>query len=141
MTRYTFPTAVIAIFITVSACGAIAPPPPGEFGPGPRTSAHGLYVVTLLDATELKARRMYTLPVTVVDGKSGEPVQNATIAIAGGMPQHGHGLPTRPRITKSQTGDRYELGGLRFNMGGWWKLELTITTPAGTDTVIFNLQI
>ena len=30
----------------------------------------------------------------------GAPIDSATIAVDGGMPQHGHGLPTRPRVTR-----------------------------------------
>jgi hypothetical protein len=97
-------------------------------------------VATLHGATALKPRKLYTLQVAVANA-SGEAVPDATITIDGGMPQHGHGLPTRPRITKNLGAGSYELSGLRFNMGGWWVLELTITTPAGTDTVTFNLSV
>ena len=136
----------IALLFTLSACGAlmrhnrVPRPAESEFGPGPRTSARGLYIATLADAEELKPRKMYTLPVTIT-GANGQPVGEATIAIDGGMPQHGHGLPTRPRVTRNLGNGKYELGGVRFNMGGWWELKLTITTPAGTDTVTFNLAL
>lgn len=137
-----------AILLTASASGAlmmgrghgVKKPAKSEFGPGARTSAKGLYVATLQGATELKPRRMYTLQVAVANG-SGHAVSDATIAIDGGMPQHGHGLPTRPRVTKNLGSGWYEISGLRFNMGGWWELKLTITTPAGTDTVTFNLEV
>ncbi len=136
----------IALLFTLSACGALMRhnrtprPAASEFGPGPRTSARGLYTATLGNATELKARKMYALPVTIA-GANGQPVAEAAITIGGGMPQHGHGFPTRPRITRNFGNGQYELGGLRFNMGGWWELKLTITTNAGTDTVTFNLAV
>jgi hypothetical protein len=116
-------------------------PATGEFGTGPRTSANGLYTVTLQGAEKLAARKMYTLQAVVVTGADPRPVADATITIDGGMPQHGHGLPTRPRVTKNLGGGAYEISGLRFNMGGWWELKLTITSAAGTDTVTFNLQV
>lgn len=147
MTRHTYTSAVAiiaAIFFTLSACGAMhgaVPPPPSDFGTGPRTSAHQLYVVTLQGADALKARKLYTVVATVIDAKTGLPVTDATLTIGGGMPQHGHGLPTRPRVTQNLGAGSYEISGLRFNMGGWWTFELTIITPAGTDTVTFNLQI
>lgn len=130
---------LVSIMLTLSAA-AKSRPAAAEFGPGPRTSAQGLYVVTLQDASALKPRKMYTLQATVTD-KSGQPVTGATITIDGGMPQHGHGLPTRPRVTRDLGNGTYEISGLRFNMGGWWELRLTITTPAGTDTVTFNLSL
>ncbi|HEY0158844.1 MAG TPA: FixH family protein [Thermoanaerobaculia bacterium] len=136
--------AITAIILTLSALadrGRIERPAAKEFGPGPRTSAQGLYVVTLEGAGALKARKLYTLQAVVIDGDAGEPVANAGITVDGGMPQHGHGLPTRPRVTKNLGNGWYEVGGLRFNMGGWWELELTIDGPAGTDTVTFNLSV
>lgn len=133
---------IAAIVFTLSAFGKsrVERPAAEEFGTGPRTSAQGLYVVTLQDATDLKPRKMYTLQATVVD-KSGQPVTGASITVDGGMPQHGHGLPTRPRVTKELGSGAYEISGVRFNMGGWWEFKLTITTPAGTDTVTFNLSL
>ena len=115
-------------------------PAAGEFGPGPRTSAQGLYVATLQDADSLKPRKMYTLQVSVTDA-TGMDIDGASIDVDGGMPQHGHGYPTRPRVTRNLGGGAYEISGLRFNMGGWWELKLTIATPAGTDTVTFNLDV
>ena len=133
---------IAAIVFTLSALGKgrAARPAAEEFGTGPRTSAQGLYIATLQDATDLRPRKMYTLRATVAD-KSGQPVTGASITVDGGMPQHGHGLPTRPRVTKDLGSGAYEISGVRFNMGGWWELELTITTPAGTDTVTFNLSL
>jgi len=115
-------------------------PQASEFGPGPRTSANGLYVATLQGAKTLEPRTMYTLKVIVSDAAT-QPISDASIAIGGGMPEHGHGLPTRPRVTKNLGNGWYAISGLRFNMGGWWELKLAITSPAGTDTVTFNLQV
>ena len=134
-----------AIILTLSAVGKSHGrsdrPATKEFGPGPRSTAQGLYVVTLQGAQELEPRKMYTLQAIVVDGDDGQPVTNAKIAIGGGMPEHGHGLPTRPRVTKDLGNGWYEISGLRFNMGGWWELKLTVTGPEGTDTVTFNLSV
>jgi hypothetical protein len=76
----------------------------------------------------------------VRDG-DGRAVDEAQIAIDGGMPQHGHGLPTRPRVTRSLGGGIYEIEGVRFNMGGWWEFRLAITGVHGVDTVVFNLAV
>src|SRR3954469_16553633 len=63
------------------------------------------------------------------------------ISIHGGMPQHGHGLPTRPRVTGNLGDGIYEIEGVRFNMGGWWEFKVAITGSRGADTVIFNLDL
>src|SRR5688572_17300015 len=107
--------------------GSGAPrPAASEFGLGPRTSAAGRYVATLEPAEPLRPRRMQAMRLVVRDG-DGRPVDEAKIAIDGGMPQHGHGLPTRPRVTRTLGEGAYEIEGVRFNMGGWWEFRLAIT--------------
>lgn len=118
----------------------ITRPAAAEFGQGPRTSASMMYRAMLITEEPLRTRKLQTLQVVVTD-RDGHPIDGATIAINGGMPQHGHGLPTRPRISKALGGGTYEIEGLRFNMGGWWELKLSITSPAGTDVVTFNLGL
>jgi hypothetical protein len=115
-------------------------PAASEFGLGPRTSADGRYVATLAPERPLRPRQMQTVRVTVVDA-DGQPVEGAALTITGGMPQHGHGLPTRPRVTRSLGGGAYEIEGVRFNMGGWWEFKVTIASERGADTVTFNLSL
>jgi YtkA-like len=115
-------------------------PAPSEFGLGPRTSAGGRYVATLEPARPLRTRQMQTVRLIVSDAK-GHAIDEARISIDGGMPQHGHGLPTRPRVTRSLGDGIYEIEGVRFNMGGWWELTLAISGSSGADTVTFNLNL
>jgi hypothetical protein len=115
-------------------------PAASEFGLGPRTSAAGLYTATLIPTEALRPRKLQTVQVAIA-AANGEPVQDAQIAVDGGMPQHGHGLPTRPRVTRHVGDGVYEIEGVRFNMGGWWEFKLSIGTAAGTDLVTFNLKL
>jgi hypothetical protein len=115
-------------------------PAASEFGLGPRTSAGGRYVATLEPARPLRTRQMQTVRVIVRDAE-GHAIDEARISIDGGMPQHGHGLPTRPRVTRSLGEGIYEVEGVRFNMGGWWEFTLTIAGSRGADTVTFNLAL
>ena len=115
-------------------------PAEGEFGLGPRTSASGMYTATLAASQPLKPRVMQTLTVRVVN-EHGQAVDDAQIAIDGGMPQHGHGLPTRPRVTKNVGNGVYEIEGVRFNMRGWWEFKLSVKTESGTDFITFNLNL
>ncbi|HEX7151604.1 MAG TPA: FixH family protein [Thermoanaerobaculia bacterium] len=134
--------AVIVTVLTLTTFTACASKPPADqFGFGPRTSVQSRYVATLEPpAQPLKPRRLLKMQVSIRDA-AGRPVDGATIEVDGGMPQHGHGLPTKPRVTKSLGDGRYEIEGLRFNMGGWWELDLAIVSPAGADHVTFNLQV
>jgi len=72
---------------------------------------------------------------------TGEPVTGARIAVGGGMPQHGHGYPTQPRVTKELGEGRYLIEGMKFSMTGWWELKLDIASSAGADKVTFNTVI
>ena len=72
---------------------------------------------------------------------NGNLIENANILIDGGMPQHNHGLPTKPRVTKNLGQGDYQIEGLRFNMGGWWEVKLFISSEFGEDTVIFNIDL
>jgi hypothetical protein len=115
-------------------------PAEAEFGMGPRTSVSRQFTATLQPDQPLRPRRMQTLRVAILDAE-GRPVDDATIQIDGGMPEHGHGLPTRPRVTRALGNGLYEIEGVRFNMSGWWEFTLAIDAPSGSDVVTFNLAL
>jgi len=130
-----------------SACGHLAamvsgvkPPAATEFGFGPRASANQKYTATLQPRQALVLRRLQTVPVRITDA-AGRPVEQAVITIDGGMPEHGHGLPTQPRIGRALGDGVYEIDGVRFSMSGWWEFKLAIESPAGADRVTFNLSL
>lgn len=126
--------------ITMTRGTGAKKPSASEFGLGPRTSASGQYVATLTPERQLRPRQMQSIRVTVVDG-NGNPIEGARLTIDGGMPEHGHGLPTRPRVTRSLGGGAYEIEGVRFNMGGWWEFKVAIESDLGADTITFNLGL
>ena len=141
--------ATLAIAISMTACShammmihgtGAKRPAASEFGLGPRASAAGRYVATLEPGKPLRPRQMQTVRVIVRDA-DGRAIDEAQISIDGGMPQHGHGLPTRPRVTRNIGDGIYEIEGVRFNMGGWWEFKLTIDSSRGADTVTFNLAL
>jgi hypothetical protein len=107
---------------------------------GPRASAGGRYSATLEAPEPLRVRRMQSVRV-MVRTAAGAPVDDARITIDGGMPQHGHGLPTAPRVTRALGNGAYQVEGLKFNMGGWWELRFRISSAAGPDSVTFNLDL
>jgi hypothetical protein len=144
---------VIALVVTaplaMAGCGHlmmmmhgrdVARPADAEFGTGPRPSASRRFTATLQPDQPLRPRRMQTVRVAITDA-AGMPVEHATIQVDGGMPEHGHGLPTRPRVTRELGPGLYEIEGVRFNMGGWWEFTLAINAPSGTDIVTFNLAL
>ena len=115
-------------------------PAAAEFGLGPRVSAGGTYAATLEPREPLALRKLQTVALRLRDA-GGRPVEGATITVGGGMPEHRHGLPTQPRVTRALGDGVYEIEGVRFSMGGWWELKLAIESPAGADSVTFNLSL
>jgi hypothetical protein len=111
-----------------------------EFGFGPRASAQGVFVATVDPVQAIKVGRMQTMRVRIAD-RDGRPVESAEITVDGGMPQHGHGLPTKPRVTRHLGGGVYEVEGMKFNMGGWWTMTFRVACAAGTDSVTFNIDL
>ena len=76
-----------------------------------------------------------------VSSPDGVPVRNARIAVDGGMPQHGHGLPTRPQVTREVADGTYLMEGMKFSMTGWWEIKLAIQAADGSDTAVFNTVV
>ena len=72
---------------------------------------------------------------------SGKPVSGAAIRFDGGMPEHGHGLPTAPRVEAGTAPGEYVIRGLEFSMTGWWELRLAISANGEADTATFNVVL
>ena len=149
MRRTVLTIATLAVAISMTACShaimmihgtGAKRPAASEFGLGPRASVGGRYVAMLEPAKPLRPRQMQTVRVIVRDAE-GRAIDEAQISIDGGMPQHGHGLPTRPRVTRNLGDGIYEIEGVRFNMGGWWEFKLVIASSRGGDVVTFNLDL
>ena len=57
------------------------------------------------------------------------------------MPAHDHGLPTRPRVTEELGNGDYRLEGMRFHMGGYWEIRVSVTTGDGESVVMIPLTL
>jgi hypothetical protein len=144
MIRIAIAAPVLMIFLM--ACSHFAmmagtpKPAADEFGYGPRKTSNGSYTVTIEESVAFKTSKLLNTVIRVQD-TGGKGVDDATITVDGGMPQHGHGLPTKPRVTKNLGDGRYQVSGLKFNMGGWWELKFAIAAAAATDSITFNLEL
>lgn len=106
-----------------------------------RLSAQGAYQATILpDAQPIPVNKMHTW-VLHVETAEGQPIDAAEITVDGDMPQHGHGLPTRPLVTENLGGGDYRVEGMKFQMGGWWVMDFYITADGVSDKVSFNLLL
>lgn len=106
-----------------------------------RLSDNGLFRVSYTASTgavPINQMHQWTLHVETAEG---QPITDATITVDGDMPQHGHGMPTKPRVTKNLGNGDYLVEGMKFQMGGWWVMDFTITADGQTDSVHFNISI
>lgn len=133
MFRYLISASLLAT--ALAACGT----PPKDLDLSLRhRSAQGRYVVQMEPPAASPAiNQMHSWQIRV-SSPDGAPVRNARIAVNGGMPQHGHGLPTRPQVTRETTDGTYLMEGMKFSMTGWWEIKLAIQAADGADTAVFN---
>jgi hypothetical protein len=106
-----------------------------------RLSAHGIYKVGYVsrrDPIPLNQIHSWTIHIETA---AGRPVEHAAIAVDGDMPQHLHGLPTRPQVSKELGNGDYLVDGLKFHMSGWWVVDYQIDAAGQHDVVRFNLVL
>lgn len=106
-----------------------------------KKSENGLYAVTLTpEEAPVKQGPLQSFVLTV-KMPDGQPAEISRIEVGGGMPKHGHGLPTEPRVTKALGDGKYRIEGFKFTMSGWWRLTFTIDAPPGRDEADFNIVL
>ena len=132
-----------ALTITLATgCMLFAKPPRDLDYSRTRMSAGGHYRGTIRpqgDSIPKGKLHSWTLHVESPDGS---PVEVQQVAVNGGMPQHGHGLPTKPRATRRTPDGDVIVDGMKFNMGGWWVVTFKVTCAGGEpDSLTFNLKL
>ena len=104
-------------------------------------SESGLYQATIVpDSEPIAINQLHTWTVHIETG-DGQPLSDATVTVDGDMPQHGHGMPTRPQVTQNLGNGHYLVEGMKFQMGGWWVVEFMIGAGGEQDKVSFNLLL
>ncbi|MGB1237439.1 MAG: hypothetical protein ACPG4U_04460 [Pseudomonadales bacterium] len=70
-------------------------------------------------------------------------LQREQLMLSGGMPAHGHGLPTQPKVSaiesRSETELQFVIRGLKFQMWGNWVLGVQLPEMAQPLQVSFEL--
>jgi len=132
---------LIIVAAAISGCMAMMAPPANLDYSRVRTSVNGRYHAAIKpdgDSIPQGKLQKWTLHLETA---SGSPIDDATVSVDGGMPQHGHGLPTKPLVTRHLGNGDHLVEGMKFNMGGWWVVKFRVNTTAGADSVVFNLKL
>jgi hypothetical protein len=125
----------------LTACMMFAGPPKGLDYSRTRLSERGLYRATIRPQGDTIPQGKLQRWTLHMETATGAPVDSAVVSVDGGMPQHGHGLPTKPRVTRALGNGDHLVEGLKFNMGGWWVVKFRVNAAAGTDSLVFNVKL
>jgi len=118
-----------------------APPPKDlDYATMKMTANNAYNVMYKSIGGQIRINRIHSWELTINDA-AGQPVNDAMVTVVGDMPEHGHGLPTQPEITKVGAGGLYRVDGMKFTMPGWWVVTVSIMVDGLHDSVSFNLNI
>jgi hypothetical protein len=133
--------AAVMLVTLMTGCMMFSRPPKDLDLSRTRVSSASLYRATIRpDGDSIPKGRLqkWTLHLETATGAT---VDAAKVTVNGGMPQHGHGLPTKPRVTRALGNGDHLVEGMKFNMGGWWVVRFDVTAAAGRDSVVFNVKL
>ena len=133
--------AAVAITTLLTGCMLFAKPPQDLDYSRTRLSEGGRDRATIRPQGDTIPQGRLHRWTLQLETAAGAPVERATITVDGGMPQHGHGLPTKPRVTRHLGNGEHAVEGMKFNMGGWWVVKFRVSSPAGDDSLAFNVQL
>ena len=141
----------VMMAVVIFICGLSPCISSSEIEPGPRLQAGGIKQYWLSDSGRYRLSYQSLVDPIVInqihnwvlqlETAEGLTVSGADITLEGGMPDHDHGLPTKPRITESQDENYYLVEGIRFHMRGRWELEIKIIQGTNMDTAMISLDL
>ena len=142
-----FRSGIISAFMVVLSAGCAHPRSEENTSRANETSfaqtqksEHIKFVATLRPLAEPVAINQIHSWRIQLSAASGAPVSGAVIHLGGGMPDHGHGFPTRPRVREIGGGE-YLLEGMKFNMQGRWEIKLGVQAGDEFDVLTFNTMV
>src|SRR6185436_11898622 len=98
-------------------------------------SPSGRYRVTLRPLAEPIALNTWHAWLLHIERADGAALALRDLAVDGGMPAHGHGLPSAPRLERGPSANDFVVQGLRFSMAGRWELRVLIADHEGSEVV------
>jgi len=123
-----------------------APPAPSAAPSDGIATRKGLYRLKWTPRpAPLPLNTLFEVEVEVADAQ-GAPVEDAVVRVDARMPEHGHGMATKPEPEAGicapgpdgtqlcrHPGGRYLTRGMKFHMPGSWVLSFDVSGPAGSD--------
>ena len=102
-------------------------------------SARGITLDVFSRLSPLEINSIHSWEIALYDEQG--PIEDATIEVTGGMPEHNHGMPTQPQITQQLAAGRYLLEGVRFHMPGLWRITAVVTRDSAPVTLVIDFEL
>jgi cytochrome c peroxidase len=109
--------------------------------PGGQTSVNGRYRVSVRPGSRPVRMNEWQEWLIHIARRDGAPLSLREVALDGGMPAHGHGLPTAPTVAAAGPSGTFAARGVRFNMAGRWELRVLIADREGADAASFPVDV
>jgi hypothetical protein len=100
----------------------------------------GFKIEIYSELSPLSINTIHSWHIRVLD-RDGEIIELEELNVFGGMPEHDHGLPTKPQVTKRLDNGDYLLEGVRFHMQGLWELQIEFQYAGVDDTTIIDFDL
>ena len=145
MKRYLILISIIVIIISneayaIDAFNKIARERPAEMSLSKTWSSHSMMVDYVIEGDKAPLNTIHSWTITLTD-KKGDPVDGAEIIVSADMPEHLHGMTTRPVTTAGALSGHYKVDGMNFHMPGWWEITLDISKGRSRNLARFNLLV
>jgi len=105
-----------------------------------RSDGGGYLIGARPAALPLQLHRMHDWIVDVELTGDGSEIPTA-LFFDGGMPSHGHGFVTQPRVTRNLGNGEFLVEGVKFHMPGEWVIQITLTGRGASDQVSLPLTV
>ena len=105
-------------------------------------SAGGTYFVTAVSSpSPLPLNEPFELELRVTSGDDWtRPLADVAVQVDADMPEHRHGMNTRPRITRGAQGV-IRVEGMLLHMPGYWEIYVDLTRDGVTERAQFAITV
>lgn len=132
---------LLALGLVVVGCGAGSDAEGRSDWAGEAVSEGGRYRIAVRARDAAAPRGQLHDWIVRIQRTDGRPLRPLHIGFTGGMPSHGHGFVTAPRVTRDLGGGEFLVEGVKFHMAGAWELRVTVTEAEGTDVASLPISI
>ena len=99
------------------------------------------FEVQITDSLPTTLNTIVSWPIKIKSLRANYVLDEVKLMIDGGMPHHGHGLPTTPTIKPTSKPDEYIIEGLKFSMPGYWEVRINASNGQKNDNVTIGFKI